>query len=150
MIACQCENSLVGGEEKKKKGMWCIACLCPFLTTSRSSWDWQWWGVLEEGWDPCCHNALTIFCCTPQPLLNAWQAVHLQSGPQASLLFPEVSALSGYSQLGRPWHEEVYQLAMVSERSLGESWLSEVALQHGIPSSPFSLWHLITPSYLSS
>lgn len=77
---------------------------------------------------PTLPYALTIFCCIPQPLLNAWQALRLQSGPQVSLLFLEVSVLSAYSQLGRPWLGEVYQLAMVSENSLGESWLSEVAL----------------------
>lgn len=42
-IVSQCEN-LVGGEEEKQKGMWCVACLCPFLATSQSSRHWQWWG----------------------------------------------------------------------------------------------------------
>lgn len=88
-----------GGEEKKKKC--CVLHVCaPFLPLLTVAWIDSRGGVLEEGLDPCSHNALTIFCCIPQCILNAWQAIHLQRGPEASLLFLEVSALSGYFPVG--------------------------------------------------
>lgn len=99
-ITCQGENSLVGGEEKKKKKC-CVLHVCaPFLPLLTVAWIDSRGGVLEEGLDPCSHDALTIFCCIPQCILNAWQAIHLQRGPEASLLFLEVSALSGYFPVG--------------------------------------------------
>lgn len=85
-VICKCENSLVGGEEKKKKGMWFGACLFPSLPSSPAplphSLAWIECGrVWDGGWGLGCNDALTVFCCIPQLPLNAWQVINLWSGP---------------------------------------------------------------------
>lgn len=81
--------------------MHACALSLPSSPSTPHSVAWIEWGrVWDGGWGPCCNDALTVLCCLPQPLLSAWQAIHLQSGPWAPLPFVEVSVLSGSFTVG--------------------------------------------------
>lgn len=77
-----------GGEEKEMNVMQCMLVPLPcFLPLPPLTLELGLKGDgLEWGLGPCCNDALTVFCCIPQPPpLRACQVIHLQCpiGPSA-------------------------------------------------------------------
>lgn len=152
-VTWKCPNPLVDGEEKKKKGMQCDACLRPFpaffpFHSSFCSLDWMGEGV---GWGlgpmlQWCFDSFMLPSPTSVECLASYSPAEWPMGPFA-LRGGKCFIWLFHSWVDQSW--EMYTNCCsfweLSEREL----ISEVVMQYRLLSSSFSPWHP-TPSHSTS
>lgn len=110
---------------------------------------WEGWGW---GWGSCCHDALTVFCCIPRPLLNAWQAIHLQEWPMGPSTLHGgkcvIWLFSSWVNGGMGRYTSCQRLLELSERELAPKAVPQPGIR-SYSSSPQHPVHPVLPLFVA-